>query len=96
MEKQEHNKRLGFVITKNTKHVSDSGVDEVRDVSIPKAFDREFRLADDDGNIYFYGFQDVNFFEEFNPLDFYGNAYGCVDLHYKDNEAGVNGKWRCL
>jgi len=94
MSKQEGNKRLGFVMTKNTKHVSDSGIDETRQVTVPRQFGQKFRLLDDDDQVYFYGYmyngeQD---FDEFTPLDYYGASYGCTDLQYQDKD----GKWKVL
>lgn len=57
----------------------------------------EFKLRDDDGEIYFYGemldYKDHPTGEwDFAPLDSFGNAYGCTDLEYKDKY----GKWKPL
>jgi len=94
IEEQSSNRRSGFVITKNTKYVSDSGKDENRKVEIPKSFGQKFRLLDDDDQIYFYGwmYNGEKDFDEFRPLDEYGEAYGCTSLQYKNKE----GEWKCL
>lgn len=57
----------------------------------------EFRIRDDDGEIYHYGemldYRDHPSGEwEFAPLDSFGNAYGCTSLEYKDK----HGKWNYL
>ena len=86
---QQGNKAAGFVITGNTRHVSDSGKDEQRSVTIPDTFTRTFRLLDDDGLVYFHGRQDPKNFDEFGPLDNYGAAYGCATLQYKNDRQWV-------
>lgn len=51
----------------------------------------EFRMLDDDENIYYYGriFGDYDGFE---PLDDFGMPHsGCVDIQYKED-----GKWNSL
>lgn len=57
----------------------------------------EFRLLDDDKEIYHYGemldYRDHPTGEwEFAPLDSFGNAYGCTSLEYKDK----HGTWNYL
>jgi hypothetical protein len=53
----------------------------------------EFRLLDDDGNVYYRGFSDDNESEEaFAPLDDYGTPEaGCTDIQYR-----INGGWKSL
>ena len=56
----------------------------------------EFRLFDDDGNLYFDGLMttaQLNGTEDeaFEPLDAFGAAYGCTELMYKEN-----GEWKKL
>ena len=44
----------------------------------------EFRLLDSDGVIYFSGFSTDNETEGlFDPLDYFGESYGCTDIQYK-------------
>lgn len=47
----------------------------------------KFRLLDDDGNIYYYGFINGSDYEGFEPLEDYGmpNA-GCTEIQYKNPE----------
>jgi len=89
METQDDKKAMGFVITKNTKHVSDSGKAVFRKVIVPDNFKQEFRLLDDDDLVYFYGFQSTKY-DEFSPLDNYGVDYGCTTLQYKHD---ITGDW---
>lgn len=78
-----------FFITKICSAVSDSGKDEYKNQGKSKKGLFKFRLLDDDGEIYFYGYStscdDKNAFE---PLDFYGAAYGCTEIQYKNPENG--------
>lgn len=49
----------------------------------------KFRLLDDDGEVYFYGYSSSCDDEAaFEPLDCYGEAYGCTAIEYKDPETG--------
>lgn len=78
-----------FFITKNCAAISDSGKDEYRNKDKPKDGLFKFRLLDDDGEIYFYGYSSSCDDEEaFEPLDCYGAAYGCTEIQYKDTETG--------
>jgi len=77
-----------FVITKWCKSITDSGKDEYTG----KAHENmpyKFRLLDDDGIIYAYGYSKTNDDEKaFAPLDEYEGAYGCTSIEYKNPETG--------
>lgn len=78
-----------FFITKNCACISDSGKDERRNKDKSKDGLFKFRLLDDDGEIYFYGYSSSFDDEEaFEPLDYYGAAYGCTEIQYKKPETG--------
>jgi len=73
-----------FKITKWCKSITDSGKDETI-AKKPKDLNFKFRLLDDDGNIYAYGYSDK---ESFSPLDYYQPLYGCVTIQYKNQLTG--------
>ena len=78
-----------FFITKNCACISDSGKDEYRNKGRSHEGMFKFRLLDDDGVIYFYGYSSSCDDEAaFKPLDYYGEAYGCTMIEYKDPETG--------
>lgn len=78
-----------FFITKICSCVSDSGKDEYRNKGASKEGLFKFRLLDDDGEVYFYGYSTSCDNEEaFDPLDFYGEAYGCTEIQYKNPKTG--------
>lgn len=53
----------------------------------------KFRLLDDDKIVYFIGFSDDCTSEKaFDPLDMYGEAYGCTEIQYLNQE----GQWETL
>lgn len=80
-----------FVITKWTKQISDSGFDEVI-AEKPADMDYKFRLLDDDGIVYAYGYSMTNDDDEaFYPLDQYAGDYGCTEIQYNNM-----GKWETL
>lgn len=71
-----------FVITLWTKHITDSGKNE-RTGANHKEFPYKFRLLDDDGIVYAYGYCKTNDDEDaFNPLDYYMYDYGVVSIEY--------------
>lgn len=92
-----------YVITKWTKHITDSEKDEYthrlpkfREFlkkelgEVPPLYD--FRLLDDDGLVYAYGkATSCDDEDAFTPLDDYESAYGCVWIQYK-----VNGVYKTL
>lgn len=94
-----------FCITKWCKVITDSGEDEYtgqlsimknmlldRQGSIPELYD--FRLLDDDGEVYAYGKSTDNSSEDaFAPLDRYMYEYGCTEIQYKNP---VTGKYETL
>lgn len=72
-----------FKITKWTKHITDDGKDKVV-CPKPKGLDHKFRLLDDDGVIYAYGYSNND--SSFAPLDCYEGAYGCTEIQYRNKE----------
>lgn len=87
-----------YCITKWTKAITDSGKDEYTGrlatmkkkyaekygAEIPELHD--FRLLDDDGEIYAYG-KSTNA-DSFAPLDRYMYDYGCTEIQYKNKQTG--------
>jgi len=49
----------------------------------------QFRLLDDDEEVYFLGLSGNS--SSFEPLDYFGNGFGCTDIQYFEN-----GKWESL
>lgn len=77
-----------FEITKWTKNVTDNGQVQVV-AEKPKGLDFKFRLLDDDGLVYAYGYSDSCDDEKaFEPLDFYEPLYGVTEIQYKEPETG--------
>jgi hypothetical protein len=58
-------------------------------MSKPKDMPYKFRLKDDDGEIYAYGYAKSR--EIFAPLDWAMPLYGCVAIEYYENK-----KWEIL
>lgn len=76
--------KLPFVITMWTKAVTDSGKDE-KTHACHTAYPYKFRLLDDDGVIYAYGYSKTNNDENaFLPLDYYAGAYGVTMIEYRN------------
>lgn len=89
-----------FCITKWCKAITDSGKDEYtgrlpkmrerlieKTGSVPELFD--FRLLDDDGEVYAYGKSTDDSSEAaFAPLDRYMPEYGCTEIQYKNRATG--------
>lgn len=87
-----------YCITKWTKAITDSGKDEYTGrlahmkekyaakygTPIPELHD--FRLLDDDGEVYAYGKSTTD--DSFAPLDKYGDWYGCTEIQYKNKTTG--------
>ena len=87
---------MGFKITKDK--ISRSSDDQLNGKLEGETFynyrggNHKFRLLDDDGEVYFYGLSDSDNDEQaFEPLDFFGTTWGCVDIQYK-----VNGRYESL
>lgn len=82
-----------YKITIWTAAVTDSG--ERKTVAQkPSGLNHKFRLLDDDGVIYAYGYSDDSTSEDaFAPLDEVGEAYGCTSIEYKNQKTG---KYECL
>lgn len=82
-----------FRITKWTKHITDNGKDKVV-CGKPDELDFKFRLLDDDGVVYAYGYSSSNDDEKaFAPLDAYSGAYGVTEIQYRNANTG---KWETL
>lgn len=80
-----------WVITKWCKSITDSGKDE-KVMDKPKNMQFKFRLKDDDGIIYCYGYSKTNDDDKaFEPLDWAQPNYGCTTIEYYDN-----GVWEVL
>lgn len=75
-----------FKITKHCKSVTDDDKDKTV-CKKPLLLNEKFRLLDDDGNIYFYGYSDDS--SDFDPLDYYGTSYGCTAIQYKNDKTGL-------
>lgn len=81
-----------FKITKWTNHITDDGQDKIV-AQKPEGLDYKFRLLDDDGIIYFYGYSNSCDDEEaFAPLDNYCGAYGVTEIQYENQK----GEWETL
>jgi len=82
-----------YKITKWCKSITDDGKDKTV-CEKPKGLDFKFRLLDDDGIIYAYGYSDDCDSEEaFQPLDRYMPDYGCTEIQYKNS---TTGEWETL
>jgi len=46
----------------------------------------KFKLLDDDGHVYFFGFSTND--SSFAPMDGIGACYGCTEIHYKNKITG--------
>ena len=80
-----------WVIEKDEMETHSVGTEGPSSATPQTANEAEFRMLDDDENVYYYGriFGD---YEGFEPLDDFGMPYsGCVDIQYKED-----GKWISL
>ena len=78
-----------YFITTNCACISDSGEDELRNQSQSTEGMHKFRLLDDDGEIYFYGYcKTCDDEDAFAPLDEYGAAFGCTEIQYLNEDTG--------
>lgn len=81
-----------FKITKWCKSITDDHKDKIV-CEKPKELNYKFRLLDDDGIIYAYGYADSNDDEKaFAPLEKYQPDYGVTEIQYKNKD----GKWETL
>lgn len=79
---------MDYKITKWTKHVTDDKQDKTI-CAKPKELNFKFRLLDDDGFVYAYGYSNDDSSEEaFRPLDEIGSQYGCTEIQYKNPKTG--------
>lgn len=84
----ENDERAMFFITEITSEISESGKKEYITNGKKKGKNwYRFRLKDDDGEIYFYGYCSNN--SSFKPINQYGNSYGCTIIEYKNKKTGV-------
>ena len=82
-----------YKITKLTKHITDDGKEKTI-APKPEGLDHKFRLLDGDGIIYAYGYSNTcDDDNAFSPLDDYENAWGVVQIDYKNQETG---EWEML
>ena len=78
-----------FKITKWCKAITDDGKDRIIALK-PPGLDHKFRLLDDDGIVYGYGYSDsCDDDNAFDPLDTFQPLYGCVEIQYKNPITGV-------
>ncbi|GAA0071698.1 hypothetical protein UT300003_32230 [Clostridium sardiniense] len=72
-----------WCMTKWCKTVTDDNKDKYIKNKNPKEFVHKFRLLDDDGIIYGYGFsKEVSF----KPLDYYMYSLGVTRIEYKNDK----------
>ena len=75
-----------YFITKVCKSISDDGRSHYKNADKNHSGLFKFRLLDDDGCVYFYGYSDDCSGEDaFAPLDEYGVNFGCTDIQYIEN-----------
>lgn len=54
--------------------------------SVLRRMGHQFRLLDDDGNVYFHGRSGDD--SSFEPLDWATPLYGCTEIQYRNEETG--------
>lgn len=80
--------KFEYIITKWCKAITNSGQDETVNKK-PDHLNYKFRLLDDDGEIYAYGYSNDDSSEKaFIPLDRYHPDYGCTEIQYKNPKTG--------
>lgn len=78
--------KINWVITKWCKLITDDNKDWYVNKDVDKKhMIHRFRIMDADEEIYAYGVSDSI---TFNPVDYYMNTYGVVDIQYKNKETG--------
>lgn len=82
-----------WYITKTFITNDDHEIPEDRENPHPDEFTLQFRLLDDDKNVYFEGWMAPTEWgdELFEPLDFYGIDYGCTEIQIKRD-----GEWETV
>lgn len=78
---------MGFKITKDNVHVKEEHQQwdcKGKEYWNYKGGKHKFRLLDDDGEIYFYGFSDNN--SSFRPLDWAMPQWGCTEIQYRNEQ----------
>lgn len=79
-----------YKITKWCKTITDDNKDHVL-CKKPENLNFKFRLLDDDGIVYAYGYS--NNYSSFVPLNRYMPDYGCTEIQYKNIKTG---EWETL
>ena len=74
-----------YKITKWCKSITDDGKDKIV-CEKPIDLNFKFRLLDDDGYVYAYGYSNND--SSFAPLDRYQGDYGCTEIQYKNANTG--------
>jgi len=78
-----------FIITKWTKNITDDGIDKITDKKL-NGLTHKFRLLDDDGIVYAYGYSDsCDDDKAFDPLDYCEYLYGVTEIQYKNSTTGL-------
>ncbi len=73
---------MSYIITHN---VIDNEEPRTRTALERQKFYYNFKLYDDDKELYFIGYSDDNSTERaFEPLDCIGASYGCTDIKYRN------------
>lgn len=79
---------MAYKITAWCSPVTDSG-ENVIVAKKPKNTPYKFRLLDDDGTVYAYGYSTSNDDEDaFEPLDDNETKYGVTEIQYRNEETG--------
>lgn len=55
--------------------------------AVMRRMGHQFRLLDDDGNVYFHGRSGDD--SSFEPLDYAGPRWGCTEIQYRNEETGA-------
>lgn len=83
---------MEFIISKWCAVITSNGEDKYTAAVKTSDMTHEFRLLDDDGEVYAYGWStDGDSEDAFEPLDYYASHYGVTEIQYK-----VNGSWETL
>ena len=92
IELHKTNDRGGFCITEANGFLYDDNQSRGWAKVENKGYDHFFRLLDDDGVVYAWGWSDDD--SSFQPLDEYGSAFGCTEIQYR--VAGTSTKFETL
>ena len=78
---------MGFKIIKDNIHTSPEEMQwdlKGKEYGKYRGGKHRFRLLDDDGEVYLYGFSDCD--SSFAPLDWSMNLWGCTEIQYRDEK----------